>query len=499
MCRFISILFTVILSVSIASQMEAQSLMQTAKKAEQRAKELKHQESSRYNSIVDSKDLTKYNQYIADYPRGKNTPEIKKRAEEIKLWNNATSSNTIPAYENYVSKTMYHWFDADAQRFITLIRQEQEKAAWDAVKTKGTILAYQQYLIDNPNSGYRVDAEKTINRLQGANAWLNIKNTDNISELERYISQYPNADEITAASRRLHELKGKKFYDMGNLASAYNEFSKISRSDIAYANKGAYDAAIEYHDFSNLGPYSSESSLYEFMRKYPNSSYSTKVSNMIALSKANSFGDYASNYDYNQALSYAKDSYTRNSVQSYISMNKKKQKDRKKALKSWERKKNGGTVNLGLDFMDFGLNGAYESCYYNVGVMLRFGNYRDRVQFAIGLKPGIFVYSAEVFSDGDYYATETNTAFHMPIIGQLKVNLFNTSKNSRFFIYGQYQYNAVRYAEIESEMSWGVGLGIAWKHFDWSFYYRQDIGRPNNWEYEKQKYIAMSLIYYWQL
>lgn len=205
MRRFIFILFTVILSVSIATQMEAQSLMQTAKKAEQRAKELKQQESALYNSIVDSKDLTKYNQYIADYPRGKNTPEIKKRAEEIKLWNNAKTSNTISAYENYVSKTMYHWFDADAQRYITLIRQAHEKAAWDAVKAKGTILAYQQFLKDNPNSGYRVDAEKAINRLQGANAWLNIKNTDNIWELEKYISQYPNADEITAASRRLQD------------------------------------------------------------------------------------------------------------------------------------------------------------------------------------------------------------------------------------------------------------------------------------------------------
>lgn len=58
MRRFIFILFTVILSVSIATQMEAQSLMQTAKKAEQRAKELKQQESALYNSIVDSKDLT---------------------------------------------------------------------------------------------------------------------------------------------------------------------------------------------------------------------------------------------------------------------------------------------------------------------------------------------------------------------------------------------------------------------------------------------------------
>jgi len=504
--RHLFYIFCVIfLLASVSNQAEAQSLMQTAKKAEQRAKELKQQESSRYNAILDSKDLTKYNQYIADYPKGKNTPEIKRRAEEIRLWNNANSSNSITAYEIYLSKTAYHWFDSDAKKFITSIRQEQEKKAWKTVKAKGTILAFQQYLRDNPNSGYRQDAEIAINRLQGAEAWTNIKNSSNISDLEGFIVKYPQAQEVTYAKTRLHELKGKQHYDNRDLASAYNEFSQINLNDVSYSNRTAYDAVMEYHEFSTLGQYSTESSLQAFMKKYPNSSYSTQISNMIAVAKARNFGDYASNYDYNQALSYAKDAYTRNIVQSYITMNKKNQKDRKNALKSWKRKQNGGTVNLGLDFMDLGLNGAYEDCkswYYNVGLMLRFGNYRDRIQFAIGLKPGILGYNEEVYYGDyyyDYYDTETKTAFHMPIVGQLKLNLFKTSENSRFFIYGQYQYNAVRFEEIESEMSWGAGLGIAWKHFDWSFYYRQDIGCSKSWDYDEQKYFGMSLIYYWQL
>ena len=45
-----------------------------------------------------------YEQYITDYPRGKNTIEIKKRAEEIKLCNKAKQINTIPAYEEYLTK-----------------------------------------------------------------------------------------------------------------------------------------------------------------------------------------------------------------------------------------------------------------------------------------------------------------------------------------------------------------------------------------------------------
>ena len=64
MRHILSILFTVMMVAFISNQADAQSLMQTAKKAEQRAKELKQQETSRYNAIVDSKNLSKYNQFI---------------------------------------------------------------------------------------------------------------------------------------------------------------------------------------------------------------------------------------------------------------------------------------------------------------------------------------------------------------------------------------------------------------------------------------------------
>jgi hypothetical protein len=505
MRHILSILFTVMMVAFISNQADAQSLMQTAKKAEQRAKELKQQETSRYNAIVDSKDLSKYNQFINDYPKGSKTPEIRKRAQEITLWNYSKTQNTIASYEHYLNTTQYHWYDNEANQSIRSIKQKVEKAKWDKVVAINTISGYQTYLQDNPTSGYKQDAEKAINRLQGQQAWNRIKNTENINELQNFISSYPCAAEVSIANAKLHELKGVQHYNEGNLGSAYSEFSNLTRDKISYANRKAYDDVMEYNEYSKLGHYATETALLNFMRKYPNSKYSNEVSNKIAVAKARNFGDYASSYDYNQALSYAKDSYTRNSVQSYISMNKKKQKERRNAMKSWERKQNGGTVNLGLDFLDLGLNEAYDDCplwYYNVGLMLRFGNFKDRVQFAIGIKPGIFGYTEEVYS-GDYYYdyddTEKQTAFHMPIVGQLKLNLFKTSENSRFFIYGKYQYNAVRVEDIEAEMAWGAGLGIAWKHFDWAFYYRQDIGNVKNYDYRNQHYFGMSLIYYWQL
>ena len=451
--------------------MEAQSLMQTAKKAEQHAKELKQQESARYNAILDSKDLSKYNQFINDYPRGSKTPEIRKRAQEVKSWNDAKNQSTIASYEQYLNATNYHWYDNEANQSIRSIKQKAEKDKWDKVVAINTISSYQNYIQNNPTSGYKQDAEKAINRLQGQQAWNGIKNTEDISELQNFISSYPHAVEVSTAMAKLHELKGVEHYKEGNLGSAYSEFSNLTRDKISYANRKAYDDVMEYNEYSKLGYYVSEAALLSFMKKYPNSKYADDVSNKIAITKARNFGDYASSYDYSIALSYANNSDTRKIVNSYISMNKKSQKNRINKLKSLERKQNGGLFNLGLDILDFGLNGGYDNhtiCYYNIGLILRMGNFMDRLQFAIGFKPGLLSYD-----DANYghHNNETESLhFHMPIVGQLKLNLCNTSDKSRLFIDGKYQFNAVRVKHIESAMSWGAGCGVAWKHIDCALY-----------------------------
>lgn len=505
MKRLLSIFFMVMMIAYIGNQADAQSLMQTAKKAEQRAKQLKHQETSRYNAIVDSRDLSKYNQFINDYPRGSKTPEIRKRAQEIKLWNETKNQNTISSYEQYLNNTHYHWYDNEANLSIRSIKQKEEKNKWDKVVAINTISGYQTYIQNNPASGYKQEAEMAINRLQGTLAWNKIKDTGNISELQIFISSYPHAVEISIATAKLHELKGVQHYNEGNLGTAYSEFSNLTREKISYANRKAYDEVIEYNEYSKLGHYASETALLSFIRKYPDSKYNNEIKNKIAIAKARNFGDYATAYDYNQALSYATDSYTRNTVQSYISFNKKNQKKRKNAIKSWERKGNGGIVNFGLDFCDFAYNWEATGksvIYYNLGLLLRIGNYRDRIQFAFGIKPGIIGYSdtsSSGYDDYSWYSSSWETGFHMPVVAQLKLNLFDTSKNSRLFVYGQYQYNAVRRNDVESEMSWCIGLGIAWKHIDWSLYYRHDFGKLTCLDSDKQQFLGMSIIYYWQL
>ena len=165
MRRLYFILCSLLFIASLSNTMEAQSLMQTAVKAEQRAKELKQQENSRYHSILDSRDLSKYEQFIKDYPNSQNTREIKKRAEEIHLYNNAKKQNTVLAYENYLLNSKYHWFSNEANVAIRDIKKISEKQEWEKVVAENSIEAYQQYLIKNPTTGYKIEAENAIKNL----------------------------------------------------------------------------------------------------------------------------------------------------------------------------------------------------------------------------------------------------------------------------------------------------------------------------------------------
>lgn len=499
MKRIIYLLLPILLIGTYTFEADARTISKSAENARRQAQLKKEQRESRYNEILDSRDLYLYNEFISDYPNNKTqTPEIRKRADEINLWNEAKRQNSISSYENYLQKSQYKWYADEAKSKINTIKQEQERAAWTKVVNVGTLAAYEEYLRNNPQSGYAEQARTKMENIKATEEWEKIKNIDNLKSLQAFISKYPNAECTSQAKKRVHELRGYEYYKKNDLKSAYSEFSQLSISDVSYSHRDAYQAAVEYNEFSKLSEYSTESTLKSYLSKYPNSRYASKVNNLIAISKAKNFSDYASDYDYKSALSYARDERTETIVKSYITANKKVQSDRRKAYRAYKRKENGGWVNIGFDFLNLGYNCQSDgyALYYNLGLLFRVGNYNDWVQFAVGIKPGVVMYDGYEY---DYDYSSTSYAFHMPLLAQLKFNLFKASTYSRFFVMGQYEYNAVRAKELETPMSWGVGFGFCRKHIEWSLFYRQDIGSPDSWDYDRQFYIGMSLVYYWTL
>lgn len=497
----------------LPTEINAQSLMQKAKIAEQQAKELLRKEKSRYNEIIDSRNISLYQEFIKDYPNSKNSVEIRNRIEELEIWNSAKSNGTIESFQNYLTETKYNWFEVEAVDAINKLRKEQETQEWEEICSIGSIAAYKQYLSQHPESVYKEEAEKFINREEGREEWVHIMNSEIIDDFVRFVSRYPYADEKDWAENRIHLLKGLEFYEKGNLKDSYVELSKIDEDYLTLKGKKAYQESKEFYDYSVLSQYSQPSQIVQFLTNYPKSKYFNEVSNMAAISLASRFGEYANPYDYEVALSYATDKNTKKIVKQCIDANKERQKKRTRENKkryqspsitknnnspsqfekAKERAQNGGWINMGIEIMDLGYNFNKENpaVYYDFGLFFRIGNFKDLFQFALGVKPGALKF--------DNLSYDRDWKFHMPVVGQLKINLIPITNDSRFFAFGQFQYTAIRVKEIESAMSWSAGGGFAWKHVDWGIYYRKDIGRPEMRFLNSQHYIGTSIIYYFKL
>lgn len=536
----ISIAIASIVAISLSYQANAQYYKGRISYEQQRAIELREQEIPRYNAIVDSRNIDYYMQYINDYPRGSRTPEIQRRANEINLWNLAEYEDTADAYQNYLSTTKYHWYDREAKAALTRIKEERQNEEWQNARLSNTIADYKDFVKKNPDSKFAEQAAKEINRLEGEAEWRKIFNTDNVNELKQFIDKYPEASEINMARDRMYELQGYDYFTKGDYEKAYTQFAKIPEDHITSPYKDAYNLVMERHDFAALSSVSGVEEITTFLEKYPTSPNLTTAYNYLAIATAKSFPEYATQEDYGRALSYAGDTKTKQTVEYYIKRNKQEQKDREKELKAQKRKNNGGWVMIGYESMDFGFNWKFTnqvSAYYNMGVWCRIGNSADPVQFSVGVQPGVIARgsfkakdaddseepsadknSGNIFDNGysptikpweEEYSDWLNSqaekkkgpkgkiGFHMPITARLKVNVCSISNDAtdKFFVFGQYHYNAVR-IDMESKMGWGAGLGFASKNVDFSIYYRKDIGEAKIPTMPTQHYIGASTVYY---
>ena len=159
---------------------------------------------------------------------------------------------------------------------------------------------------------------------------------------------------------------------------------------------------------------------------------------------------------------------------------------------------NGGYVQFGLEFCDFGLNTSvadhYMNIFYNVGISVKVGNYHSPVQFEVGLKPGVFVYEYYDSNDSGGEFADATFKFHMPIFAKLKFNVCSAGSNCKLYTAGIATYNAIKVKYLEDKFAVGGGLGFAWKKWDWfTLYYKQDINDKCGLE---NKFLGTSFVYY---
>lgn len=441
--------------MSSSATLEAQTLINYQQQIKKEVAEKQRIEKQRYESACEKGTLEAFQEYIKLYPKGKYAVDVRNRIEDYNLWSEAVKTNTIEAYNNYIATSKF--------------------------------------------KSFKDKANEAIKELQSKEKWESLKTSNSISEIEMFIKTYPKSSCVDKAQKRIHELKGVNCYLANDLLNAYQEFNKAGgKFALEQANQSKFDECQEYWDYDNLTTYSTEEKLLEFLRKYPSGKYSDEVSNRVAISKARSLTMYSGNYSFNEALGFAKDETTRNIVKRYYEAKQKEYSQHKKAQRRIKRQRNGGIMNFGIEFMDLAFNPSMYSdmdndvdyvMYYNVGLGVRIGNYKSPVQFEIGAKPGLVVYTLWYGSED-----ETKTSFHLPLYARLKIGLWG-GYSSKWYIDGVGYYNAVKESFLESDFSASAGLGVSWRHWDWRIlYYKQDIG--TKYTYQDYKFIGTSFSYY---
>ena len=420
---------------------------------QRQARERAEQEAfTRAKSIGTKSSL---NEFIRLYPKSKYVAQARIIIEDYDLWQNALQVNTIEGYYSY-------------------LRQSSNKC-------------------------YEDEARTNIASIEAVNAWQSVRNSRNLTELQTFVSKYPQSEHTPELNRRIHELKGEQYYNSGNLSYAFSEFNQAGgRIKLSSDNQQRYDRASDYNDYSLLNK-NDEKAMISFLSLHPNSEYRNDVSNTIARKKASNLSAYSSEYQYNQVMSYACDNETRQYVQSKINESKRSYSQIKRAQKSARIKENGGYVGIGFDLFDLDVNiwskendRTFNALHYNMALALRIGNFKTPVYLEIGVKPGMIL-----IKDLDYGSEEIHYNFHMPVFAKLKLNLFKAWGNTKFYIDGIGYYNAIRLKEYEAEFSVGGGFGVAGRHWDWQMiYYRQDLDKNNMYNNNDLRYFGMSLGYF---
>ncbi len=129
-----------------------------------------------------------YEDYLEAWPEGLHASKAKERIAEMKAaaearrkdaaerarqdqadWENAARSNTVPAYEGYMSKHPAGKFVSEAQTRIDRLKADQaDEAAWQAAKTANRADSYQQYLTSFPQGKYAAQAIAALEQLRPA-------------------------------------------------------------------------------------------------------------------------------------------------------------------------------------------------------------------------------------------------------------------------------------------------------------------------------------------
>lgn len=150
----------------------------------------------KFNEADREDTITKYEEFLKKYPKGKYADQANKRVEELE-WEKSKSLGTILSYQQYINKYPTGRFIDEAYSEI------EELLEWEKSKSSNTILSYQQYLNKYPTGWFKYEARSRIEEIEKQKALETAKNIKNVAVFLDNKASYSNTL-FEAIRKRLH-------------------------------------------------------------------------------------------------------------------------------------------------------------------------------------------------------------------------------------------------------------------------------------------------------
>jgi outer membrane protein assembly factor BamD (BamD/ComL family) len=120
-------------------------------------------------------------------------------------WSQASTINTIAAYQTFLSK---YPNDPHAVEALSRIAKLGDEQAWSAAQVASSIQGYQQYLTAEPNGTHTSAATDEIAVRERVAAWRAAQANATPQLLQEFLQKYPSGPEAVQARDRLRAIAG---------------------------------------------------------------------------------------------------------------------------------------------------------------------------------------------------------------------------------------------------------------------------------------------------
>jgi hypothetical protein len=122
-------------------------------------------------------------------------------------WNKASTANTVPAYQEYLSKHPTGEHSAEAGDRIHSL---QDDDAWSQAKQANSVEGYRDYLQKQPTGSHVTAAQDALTAAQRAADWKTSQSSGTVASVQDFLKKYSAGPEVDQARVKLATLSGYK-------------------------------------------------------------------------------------------------------------------------------------------------------------------------------------------------------------------------------------------------------------------------------------------------